>query len=234
MFAASRGSDLVVNAHLKMVSFSLLLVLALSGLASACIGEIAGPVNFNISAGSSQTLQMGIFNSCLNQTVEYSAIYQLTAIANKTSPTVALYPTNGTLQPRQTQYINITVSVPYNATAGTIWKGAVAAAQVANQSAPSGGGAVLNVGVVKLFTITAQPPKFNPLIYALVGGIAAGLIAAGGVYYYKVRKRAKKPVRKRAAPRKRRAARKRPARKAGKAQKKASPRKTARRRRRRR
>ncbi|MCL5239182.1 MAG: hypothetical protein M1286_01765 [Candidatus Marsarchaeota archaeon] len=162
-------------------AFVLTIILA-SGISSACIGEVAGKVSFNISAGSSQTQQMEIFNSCSNLTIYFTTLTQVNSIPNMTTPNVVVSPSNGTLAPHQYLFLNITASMPANAIPGTVWKGATAAGQTANQTSASG--ANFNVGVVKLYDIMASPPKFNVLLFAVAGGIIAGLVAAGGLYYY--------------------------------------------------
>ncbi|MDE1762278.1 MAG: hypothetical protein KGH78_03755 [Candidatus Micrarchaeota archaeon] len=161
------------------------------GTANACIGEVAGKVSFNVSAGSSQTQQMQVFNSCLNESVYFTTFGQVKPKANATTPTITTSPQNGTLAPRENTYINITVYMPANAVAGTAWSGA-AAVEEATGSPAAGGGASLSVGVVKLFSITALPQIFNPLPYAIAGGIAIAIAIVGGAYYFlKVAKRPK-------------------------------------------
>ncbi len=215
--------------HLAPV-FALALFLLFS-VSSACIGEVAGKINFNVSAGGNQTQQMQVFNNCDNQSIYYSTRSQVNPVANELSPGIVVTPSSGVMLPRENIFLNITVSVPYNDTPGTAWRAGVAVQQ-ANNATAAGGGATLSVGVVKLFNITALPPLPLPLIdYAIAGvAIAAGAAAAGGLYYFKAIRKPKRHIAKavRRAP-VRRAAKKTAKKKSGR---RTSPKRTSRRRRR--
>ncbi len=224
-----------VNRKLGISSASviilLLLLSVLPGIGSACIGEVAGKISFNVSAGTNETIPMQVFNSCQNQSMYFTTVSQVNPVANVISPSVIVHPKNGILLAKQNLFINITVHMPYNATPGTLWHAGVAVEESSNVSAPNGG-ATLSVGVVKVFNITALPPLPLPLIdYAIAGvAIAAGAAAAGGLYYFKAIRKPKRHIAKavRRAP-VRRAAKKTAKKKSGR---RTSPKRTSRRRRR--
>jgi len=165
----------------------LLLFSLLSSVSSAQLGEFAGQIHFNVSAGESQTLHMTIFDSSTNASVRFEAFSQITAIPNMTSPTITLSPKSGVLQPRQNILINITVYMPLNAKPGTTWTAIVQVIQVANQTVSSG--ATIQSGVAKIITITAQPLKINYLELAFGGIVVIGV--SFGAYYSILRRRAK-------------------------------------------
>ncbi|MDE1855500.1 MAG: hypothetical protein KGH57_04255 [Candidatus Micrarchaeota archaeon] len=191
---------MVRRAGSYLASVFLLALFLFSGLSSACIGEVAGKISFNVSAGSNETLQMQVFNSCANQSIYYATRSQVNAVANVMSPTIIISPTKGVMLPRENIFINITVKVPYNATVGTAWRAGVAVEEASNTTALNGG-ATLSVGVVKLFTITALPAKPLPLIDYIIAGVAvaAGLGAAGSYYFIRVRRAPKRAAGKKAA-----------------------------------
>ncbi len=213
----------VEHTRLGFILLSFLIAVSMASVAQACIGEVAGKIGFNVSAGSSETLQMQIFNSCANQTIQFATISQVNPVVNATSPTIVMSPKNGTLDPRVNTYINITVTMPANAVVGTVWSAGAAADEVVSNNTNGQGGAILNVGVIKLFNITALPAKPIPLIDIIIGAaavVAAGA-AGGSLYYFRVMKKgAKKPARAaKKAPRKR-ATRKRPAKRTSRSAKK--------------
>lgn len=171
-----------MGSRLGIASVFILTVILASGISSACIGEVAGKVSFNITPGANQTQQMVIFNSCHNQTIYFTTLTQITPIANVITPTVVVSPSSGVLAPNQYLPLNIITYMPANAAPGTDWKGATAAGETSNQTA--GGGASFNVGVLKVYDIVAAQPKLNVLLIAVAGAIIVGLAAAAGVYYY--------------------------------------------------
>lgn len=162
--------------HFNLALTSLLIFLMFSGISQACIGEVASHVHFNVSVGSSETLQMQIFNSCRNQSVNFNAFAQLQPVINQTTPTITVSPKNGTLAPSENQFINITVSVPSNDTINTTWSGGAAAIESANATQVSG--ASLESGVAKILTVTATAPLKSTFPYALIAVIAAVMIIA--------------------------------------------------------
>jgi hypothetical protein len=189
-----------VDNAIRTVTLMLSLLL-LPALASACIGEFAGRVHFNVSAGENQTLPLIVFNNCDNITISFDSAWSLQPMPNQTSPTIVVSPRHGTILPRVNEPINITVYMPYNAVVGTTWSGAVAAIEASNETAS--GGVMLNSGVSKIITITSLPPlqKGLPLyVYAIVLLVALG---GSGFYFLRIRKGAKKgAATKRAAAKK--------------------------------
>ncbi len=201
---------------LRLASLSLLTLFLMSYTASACIGLIAGKINFNVTAGTSETLPMQVFNACNNQTIYFNATARFGVITNVTTPKVTVSPADGTMGPSAPQFINITVSMPYNATPNTTWTGGVVVVEVSNLSA--GGGASVQTGVIKRITAVAKAAPVNYLLYG-AAGVAVIAIAGGGAYYFKFLRKGKKPARKAQA---KRAARKRTAGRKAKGKRKTS------------
>jgi hypothetical protein len=178
---------------MRLAFLSLLCAFLAAGTSSACIGLVAGKVQFNVTVGSSETLPIYIHNACQNQSISYDAGVKLVPLVNQSTPRVTISPANGTLGPGAYASLNITVYMPYNATPGTVWHGGAVATEVTNESAY---GATVQVGVVKEFAVTAvaAPPDYR--LYA-AAAIAIAIGAAGGAVYYSIAsKRSRKPARK--------------------------------------
>jgi hypothetical protein len=183
----------VYRAKQQFLFLSLLTLFLMSSLSSACIGLVAGKVQFNVTVGTSETLQMQIFNACRNQSIGYQSAARFSPVANQSTPRVTISPANGTIPPAGQVFLNITVYMPYNATPGTVWHGGAVATEVTNESAY---GATVQVGIVKEFAVTAvaAPPDYR--LYA-AAAIAIAIGAAGGAVYYSIAsKRPRKLARK--------------------------------------
>ena len=76
------------------------LISVLLGASYAQIGEVAGPLNFNVSIGSRQSLTLTIVNGGSGGPISYMATPTITTvIPNSTAPTVTVKPMNGTIAP---------------------------------------------------------------------------------------------------------------------------------------
>lgn len=180
------------NVGLVLAGMFLLVILG-SVFASAEMGEIAGQPSFNVSLGGSQTLNVVLLNSG-SDAINFDVVLPvLNVIPNTTTPTVTAYPLYGTIAPHASYRVAITAYVPSSKNKpGTTWTGVMQFVQASNSTNP--GGAVLQVGVAKILTITAAKPVF-PQIYILV----AVLVFAGvgiGAHYVITRMRSKKAAKK--------------------------------------
>ncbi len=174
----------------------------MSGISSACIGEVAGHMHFNVTLGGNQTLQMQVFNDCDNVTVTYDAFAQLQPNVNKTTPNITIKPKTGLIAPHQNLMLNITVLMPSNEMVNTSWSGGAAVIETANALNP--GGAQLEGGVAKILSATAIAPIYKPLpiILLILVGIGIAVLAGGSVYYLKTKgKTEKKPTKAQAQAR---------------------------------
>ncbi len=169
-----------------VILFSFLLSIILS-MPLAQIGEVAGPVNFNVSAGSSQSLSVTIVNGGSSSLFFNATPIVTTSIVNETTPTVIVSPKNGTIGPHSQVVLNLTAFVPGADKPGLEWNGQLSV--VSNSlSTITGSGAIIQEGALKIFTITSAQPKFNMLFVILIVIIAAILIVA---FYYFYKKRTK-------------------------------------------
>ncbi len=206
--------------------FSLLIISAYAQL-----GEVAGPLNFNVSIGSSQTQQLVLINGGSTPITVKTTLNSITQIANTITPSVTFNPEVATIPPHSQLAINVTVAMPYNTSdISKHWEAIISAAEQSNITI-SGTGAVVVAGMAKIANITALPPRTNWLliigIVAVVATVAA--IGAGSYYYFAVvKKKAAKAARLAAARKLRMAGAKAPAR-ARKAKARARARKPARR-----
>lgn len=168
---------------------SLLFVFVLLALSYAQIGEVAGPLNFNVSLGSRESLTLTIANGG-GDAIEYMATPTITtSILNSTAPQVSITPMNGSISPHSQFQLNVTAYVPSNKNKpGMTWNGYVSVVEVSNVTIVSG--ARIQAGALKMFTITAAKPKFNEL-YVLVAMLVVAGIGIGG-YYVISNMRAKK------------------------------------------
>ena len=129
------------------------------------IGEVAGPLNFQVPVGHSETLHQWTIidggDTPLNFMIDVPGSLQVTSSANssegQTIPTVTAFPLNGTIQPHGMFVVNVTVYMPLNNTPGqTSWEGLISAVEVTNQSNSGGAfGAVILQGVAKVLSITS-------------------------------------------------------------------------------
>ncbi len=104
-------------------------------------------------------------------------------VANVSTPNITIAPRSGVIQPRSNLFFNVTVVIPANAVPGTSWSAGVAV--VENSAVNVTSGAKLQGGVSKIVSITALPPKFNPLAYAVVAAFVAVGAGTGFYLYFK-------------------------------------------------
>ena len=167
----------------------ILVVSAMSSLAYAQFGEIAGQLHTNVSIGSSNSVSFTLVNGG-STPIRFQIItppqFQ-SATPNTMAPTVTANPMNGTITPGSEFTVNVTVYVPSskNNTPGTQWTGIIQAVVVSNSSSLSGSGANIQEGVAKIITITAQAPRSSLLPYA----IGAAIIIAISVGYVYIRRK---------------------------------------------
>jgi hypothetical protein len=170
--------------HFSFAVISFLALVLLSSVSSACIGMDAAKIHLNISAGSSATGQMIIFNTCDNP-INFDTGGAIDRIINQTTPTLITSPAHGVLGVREQLPINITVNMPANATPGTEWSGAAAVMEVSNNS--RAGGANFQVGVrtsIKVTTLVAVPTNY--LVYEI---LAIAVVIVLLVIFFILRKR---------------------------------------------
>ena len=161
---------------------------AFIGMSLAQIGEVAGPVNFNVSSGSSQSLTVTIVNGGNNPLSFNATPLVTTVIANETTPTAIVSPKTGTIGPHSQISLNLTAYVPGNDKPGLEWNGQLSV--VSNSSSTiNGSGAIIQEGALKIFTITSAQPKFNILLVVLIIVIVAILAI---IVYYIYKKRLKR------------------------------------------
>jgi len=178
--------------NIRLIFIGLFLLLVFTAVsAKAELGEVAGQPNFNVSLGQSETLNVTLLNSG-DEPIGFSVVMPvLSTVPDATTPTVTAYPMNGIIQPRSPYRVAITVHMPTAKNKpGLSWTGVMQFLQVSNVSNP--GGAVLQVGVAKIVTITAMAAaKPEPSeMYLLFAALA--VVCAGAVAYYVVKLRAKK------------------------------------------
>ena len=162
---------------------SFILLAFLISIAYAQLGEVAGPLNFNVNVSDNQTLVLTILNSG-NTTLPYTVVPpSITPIVNETNPTVAISPISGALPPFHQQAINITIYIPASDKPGIMWRGVVQVIQGSN--ATISGGATIQSGVAKLINIYSKVPH-NPSSISLYVLILLGiLIILGGYFIYR-------------------------------------------------
>ncbi len=159
-----------------VLSLSLIAML-IAGTAFAQLGEIAGPVNINVSVGSSNfSMGFTIINPTSSPISYYIVLPQFNAsTANQIAPTVTITPMNGSVPVHSSIVLNITAYVPSSDSVGVSWTGYALALIVPNAS--TGGGARIETGVAKTITIKSIKPKPNYLIYEIGAAIAVIVIA---------------------------------------------------------
>jgi hypothetical protein len=203
---------------------SLILIFGLLNLSFSSIGQIAGPLNFNVSIGGTQSQTLTIINSG-DEPINYSSTPTVTTlIPNATMPQITINPSNGIVEPHGRVCLNVTVYMPGNKNKpGMKWQGYVSTVELTTMSMV--GGANIQAGVLKMMAITAAPPKIPIMLYAGIAIAVAIVVIAIVAYYLKKRgkkkagavaarasKRAKKPAGKRKAAGKKGARRKKAAR----------------------
>ncbi len=175
------------SAGLRLAPF-LFLAFSIFSLSYAQFGEVAGPVNFNVTLGSSQTLNMTIVNTG-NSAVKFVAtLGYLSTVLNETAPNITISPSNGTVAGHTQETLAITVRMPSTDTPGTSWIGIVSVAEVSN-STPIGGGAYLQAGVAKNISILASKPVGSIVPYVILVVLLI-ILAAAAWYYTRSRKHA--------------------------------------------
>jgi hypothetical protein len=182
----------------------------------AQIGEVAGPLNFNVSIGSRQSLTLTIINGG-SDTLAFEATPTITtSIPNSTAPRVSMMPQNGTIPAHSELGLNVTVYMPGGKNkAGMVWDGYVSTVEMSNDTL-IGSGANVRSGALKIMTITAAPAKFQE-IYILIAAIGVTVVGIGG--YHGVKRMRAKIAKKKASAKKARkvSKRKRAAKKSRKA-----------------
>ncbi len=159
---ASVAGRIIKPSHAVLL---LAILAALVPLAYGQIGEVAGQLNFQIQVGHSQTLTLTVLNEG-STPIGFAVLapsgsqLQVTSARNstvgQTRPTIVVYPMNGTIPARGAATINVTVSMPLNDTPGKAsYEGIIQVLQSSNQTNP--GGAVLQEGVAKIFSVGAIP-----------------------------------------------------------------------------
>ena len=169
---------------------SLILLLSLSAIVYAQIGEIAGHLNFYVPVGGSNSLPFTIANGGSSPLHFQLQPVAITAVANRTTPIVVVSPENGTIPPYSQFTLNVTATVPAkNNSVGFLfwqtipkgegWSGSIEVVAVSNSSGT--GGANIEAGVVKIFTVAPYTVPPGALVYA---GIAALVVIAIGIIFY--------------------------------------------------
>jgi len=173
------STNIALTAFVALVAYTVL-----AGTASAQLGEVAGPLSYNVSLGGTETLNMTIFNSG-TVPLPYKVIPPLfkTSTANTTKPVITIAPMEGVLQPRQSQKIAVTITIPaQHNKPGYYWSGILQVLEVSNSTQQ--GVAVIQGGVAKGVNVTATPSTFDPLEVAIPAAIII-IIAAIAVLWKK-------------------------------------------------
>ncbi|BCS91214.1 MAG: hypothetical protein ARM1_0671 [Candidatus Micrarchaeota archaeon] len=154
----------------------LIFIIFAFSISNAQIGEIAGPLNFNVTLGHKESLNWTIINQG-NSTLYYVAsLDYISNITNTTTPAVSIYPSNGYISPRSYINIRVTVQAPNDyRDVGKEWEG-ILIAKIINNVTYNATYVSIGYGVAKQFSITISKPQ--SLIAPLVVLIAAILIIA--------------------------------------------------------
>lgn len=162
------------------------IVAASAYYASADLGMVAGPLNFNVSVGGYETLQFRAFNSG-NQPISFNVVPpSFTEIANQSTPSVTISPANGTMAPHTELLFNVTVHVPGKDKPGDFWDNIIQVVEVSNVTNTNG--ATVLEGVGKEISVTSAPSKTDyPLIIGVI--IAAAIIVSASALHLKRRMR---------------------------------------------
>jgi uncharacterized protein (UPF0333 family) len=172
-----------------------LFLLFIIPISHAQLGEQAGQPFLNVSLGGSGTFNYSILNSG-SAPIGYQVILPtLNTIPNNATPTVSVFPMNGTLAPNSHQTIEILVSMPSGDKPYLKWNGVLQVVEAsASQSNQSGMGAVIRAGVAKIVTIESAPPKSIPVIYYVIAAVIVIIIIITIIYLFVKRRKAKAAV----------------------------------------
>ncbi|MGC8687673.1 MAG: hypothetical protein ACP5RM_03170 [Candidatus Micrarchaeia archaeon] len=158
----------------------------------AQLGEQAGQPFFNVSVGSSQTINYSIFNSGSTPIGFQVILPTLNTIPNNATPTISVTPMNGTLAPNSQQKISVTVYMPAGDKPYLKWQGVLQVVETTVlQTSGAGMGATIRAGVAKIVTIESAPPKPIPIAYYIASAAIAVLIIAVAAYLLISRNRSK-------------------------------------------
>lgn len=180
----------------KLILFGLILLFSLTFITYSQLGEVAGQPFFNVSLGSSETLNYTIINSG-STPIGFKVIPpSLNTIPHNATPTVVITPMNGTLAPNSQQKISITVYMPSSDKPGLKWQGITQVLQTSTQQINgSGMGVTLREGVAKIVTIESAPPKPLPLADYVAGIVLVIAVVVIVSYIVVVRRKAKTTTR---------------------------------------
>lgn len=167
--------------------FAAILIFSLPAV-SADLGMVAGPLNFNVSAGGHETMQFRAFNNG-GSSINFNVIPPSYAqIPNQTTPTIVITPQNGSIAPHSQLTFNVTVYMPGNDKPGDFWDNIAQVVAVGN--ATSASGATVSAGVGKEISITSAPAKTDwTLIYAAAAFAVIVVVIAACAYYFLLRGR---------------------------------------------
>ncbi|MEM0201200.1 MAG: hypothetical protein QXD23_02235 [Candidatus Micrarchaeaceae archaeon] len=144
------------------ISFSFLFLFLFMTTVYGQFGEIAGQPHFNVSLGSSQSLNITLINDGSTPINFKTLLPNLNQIVNTTTPIITAYPMNGTIKPNSDFNVNITVYMPYNKNKpGLTWEGVLQFVETSNSSISSGTGVQVVAGLAKIISITSTVPKSN-------------------------------------------------------------------------
>ncbi len=175
-------------ALLSKISIILLFVLGVLPASYAQnLGQSGGSLNFNVSLGGSQTLNYSIFNAGSQPITFHMLPPQFAPIPHNATPAVIVSPSNGTLQPQESQTIYVTVNMPSNDSIGLRWDNIIQVIAASNVSNP--GGAVIQGGLGKEIIIYSKKPKSNPFAYIAALVIALIIIMGIAAYYMRSSRR---------------------------------------------
>ena len=162
-----------INLYLLGSIPAMILLLLVGMVYAQNIGQKAGGLVFNVSLGSSETLNWTVYNAATTP-IQFSInLPGYNPIPYNATPTVVIFPMNGSLQPEQTLNLQVTVYMPSSDAVGLKWDGI--AEIVASSPSISGGGAAIAGGLGKEIIILSAKPKFSwtPYLIAIVVIIAA-------------------------------------------------------------
>ena len=177
---------MAINRTAALLFIATAILAASAYFASADLGMVAGPLNFNVSVGGHETLQFRAFNSG-SQPILFNVVPPtFTAIANQSTPSVTITPSNGTIAPHSELTFNVTVNVPGKDRQGDFWDNIIQVVELSNVTNTNG--ATVLEGVGKEISITSAPAKTDyPLIIGSI--IAAALIICASALHLNRRRR---------------------------------------------
>jgi hypothetical protein len=191
--------------YLLVLTACLCLAAMPSIISAQSLGESGGSLAFNVSAGSSQSMNYTIFDS-ESVPINFTIIPpSFNPVANATAPTVIISELNGTLLPQEQKGIEVTVEMPSSDNKAFKWDGLI---QVIAQSRPSSqGGSNVEEGLGKEIIIyskateasttaaiasTAEPTS----IYTILTAALLLALAAAAIYLLILRKKETKDSKK--------------------------------------